>query len=91
MDSKDILQITGAVCTVVASLAVSRHQVGKHETQIEAHAQWLANLETSTQLLKQKQDSHSDQIDRLMTDLQRAVEELQNIAKDLIRISPVRN
>lgn len=91
MDAKDIIQITGAVCTVIASLAVSRYQVGKHEERIEAHADWLAQLETSTQLLKQKQDSHSDQIDRLMTDLQRAVDELQNIAKDLIRISPSRN
>lgn len=91
MESKDILQITGAVCTVVASLAVSRHQVGKHESQIEAHAEWLANLETATQLLKQKQDSHTEQIDRLMGDLKQAVDKLQQIALDLVGLSPRRN
>lgn len=91
MDSKDIIQITGAICTVIASLAVSRYQVGKHEEQIEAHAEWLANLETSTQLLKQKQDSHTEQIDRLMGDLKQAVDKLQQIALDLVGLSPRRN
>lgn len=90
MDSKDILQIAGAVCTVVASLAISRHQVGKHEEQIEAHAEWLANLETATQLLKQKQDSHTEQIDRLMVDLKQAIDKLQNIAIDLVGLAPRR-
>lgn len=91
MDSKDIIQITGAVCTVIASLAVSRYQVGKHESQIEAHAEWLAQLETSTQLLKQKQDGHSTQIERLMEDLKAAVEKLQHIALDLAGFSTRRN
>lgn len=83
MDSKDIIQITGAICTVIASLAVSRHMVGKHESQIEAHAEWLAQLETATQLLKQKQENHTDQISQLMVDLRGAIDRLQQIALDL--------
>lgn len=91
MDSKDIVQIAGALCTVIASLAVSRHQVSKHEVQIEAHAEWLGNLETSTALLKQKQDSHTEQIDQLMRDLRGAIDRLQNIALDLAGIPARRN
>lgn len=83
MEAKEILQVTGAVCTVIASLAVSRHMVGKHEIQIDAHAEWLARLETSTQLLKQKQDSHTERIDTLMADLKEVVDKLQQIALDL--------
>lgn len=91
MDSKDIIQITGAICTVIASLAVSRYQVGKHEERIEAHADWLVQLETSTQLLKQKQDSHTDQIDQLMRDLRGAIDRLQQIALDLAGSTRNRN
>lgn len=90
MEPKEILQVTGAVCTVIASLAVSRYQVGRHESQIEAHAEWLAQLETATQLLKQKQDSHSDQIDQIMRDLKDAIKDLQNIALQLAG-RPARN
>lgn len=91
MELRDILQAVGAVGTVIASLAVSRHQVGKHEERIEAHADWLASLETATQLLKQKQDSHSEQIETLVRDLRQAVSNLQQIAIDLAGLSPKRN
>ena len=91
MEPKDILQIAGAIVTVIASLAVSRHQVAKHESQIEAHAEWLAQLETASQLLKQKQDSHTDQIEGLMRELKRAIDKLQEIAIELVSLSPRRN
>lgn len=91
MDSKDIVQIAGALCTVIASLAVSRHQVSKHEVQIEAHAEWLAALETSSQLLKQQQDNHTGQIEQLMRDLRGAIDRLQQIALDLAGTKQNRN
>lgn len=85
MEPKDIVQIIGALVTVVASLAVSRHQVGKHEERIESHSGRIASLETEGKLLKQKQDSHSDQIDNLMKDLKDAVNKLQQIAIDFAK------
>lgn len=83
MEPKDIIQVAGAVCTVIASFAIVRHQVAKHEDQIEAHAEWLATLETTTALLKQKQEGHTEQIDQLMRDLRGAIDRLQQIALDL--------
>jgi len=87
VELRDILQIAGAIVTVISSLAVSRHQVSKHETTIEQHSAKIAQIETQVALLDQGQTNHAAQIDALVRDLREAVSNLQRIALDLARLS----
>ena len=87
METRDIIQVVGALCTIAASLGVSKHQVGQHDAKIDSHDERIAGLETETALLKQEQGSHRRQIDDLVTELRAAVLSLQRVAIDLAVIT----
>ncbi len=87
MELRDILQVAGAIVTVISALAVSKHQVSKHETTIDQHSAKIAAIETQVALLDQGQSNHAAQIEALVRDLREAVTNLQRIALDLARLS----
>lgn len=87
MEVRDILDAAIPVATVAASLGVARHQVAKHDSQIEIHAERLSALEIEAALLKQEQGSHRRQIDELVLELRAAVSNLQRVALDLASLT----
>lgn len=87
MESRDIIEVVGALCTVAAALAVAKHQVAQHDAKIGSHDDRIAALETETALLKQEQGSHRRQIEDLVIELRGAVSSLQRVALDLAALT----